>query len=326
MKSPVTGKKMILKKEKRTLVFRKEEFEVIYHFYFDPSTAEQFVDDRLETLNLTQVYNKYRERFNLPFREEIIDIRKKYVLSARRISDILGFGPNTYSNYEKGEIPNKANGRLIQLAKDPEEFAKLAELSGNMTPSLMKKIRDILKQEKEQSQNYLFRHLIRNNIPNRFTGYRTFRPGKAYQMILFFAETLQPWKTKLNKLLFYADFVNYKHTGYSISGLKYAAIDYGPVPNDYDILLTYGQGQDLFRISEEEITNEVSGERIIPTGKISFDNELFSDTEIEILKTIKKRFEKITTSEMVRISHEEPAWRKNLKKLIDYSYAFEMKV
>jgi len=107
MKSPITGKEMVLQKEKRVLSFRKEEFNVVYHYYFCTDSGEQFEDDQLAELNLTQVYNQYRERLKLPFPDEIIAIRGEYGLSARKMSDILGFGPNTYGNYEKGKSPAK---------------------------------------------------------------------------------------------------------------------------------------------------------------------------------------------------------------------------
>jgi putative zinc finger/helix-turn-helix YgiT family protein len=136
MKSPVTGKEMILKKENRVLSFRKEKIEVVYHYYLCEDSGEQFEDDQLSDLNITQVYNKYRERLRLPFPDEISAIREKFGLSARKMSDILGFSPNTYDNYEKGEIPSKANGRLILLASDPVEFRKLAHLSGNLSKAL----------------------------------------------------------------------------------------------------------------------------------------------------------------------------------------------
>ena len=54
-----------------------------------------------------------------------------------------------------------------------------------MTTSFMKKIQNILQQEKNQSQIFLFGHYIRNNIPNRYTGYRLFRREKATMLLKF---------------------------------------------------------------------------------------------------------------------------------------------
>ena len=129
MKSPFTGNEVILIKEKKHLIFRKEEFTYTHHSYLCVDSEESFTDTELDTLNLNQVYNQYLDKYNLPFPEEIISIRKKYNLPANKMSLSLGFGVNTYRNYENGEVPSLANAKLIQLAKNPKSFKLLVEES-----------------------------------------------------------------------------------------------------------------------------------------------------------------------------------------------------
>ncbi len=325
MKSPITGKEMILQKEKRVLSFRKEEFEIVYHYYLCTDTGEQFEDDNLSELNITQVYNQYRERLKLPFPDEIMAIREKFGLSARKMSDILGFGPNTYGNYEKGEIPGKSNARLIQLAYDPEELKKLAVYSGNLTKALDRRISELLEVNKPFSSliiDKIFQEITQSSL----NGYKMFKQERVYQMILFFAEAMQPWKTKLNKLLFYSDFLHFKKYGYSISGLKYVAIDYGPVPDEYELLFTFGRKNEIFKKVYQEINNDAAGEKILPMKQAKFNNKLFESNELETLNTILDKFRNITSSEIVKMSHEEKAWTENYKKhpYIDYNYSFDL--
>ena len=151
-------------------------------------------------------------------------------------------------------------------------------------------------------------------------------PEKVYQIIRFFAETLQPWKTKLNKLLFYADFLHYKFYGTSISGLKYAAIDHGPVPNDYALLLSSGEKKDFFDIVYQEAGEDIIGEKIIPSPRTSFNSDLFTEEEKKIMDHIANRFRNVTASELVKMTHKEKAWQENVKRkaIIDYSYGFEL--
>lgn len=40
--------------------------------------------------------------------------------------------------------------------------------------------------------------------------------------------------TKMNKLLFYTDFLSYRERGIAMTGLSYRAISYGPVPENWD--------------------------------------------------------------------------------------------
>ncbi len=129
MKSPITGKEMKMMQKNDKIDFRKESFEILFHYYLCEDSNEIFTDATLDTLNLNQAYNQYREKYKIPFPDDIKDIRMKYGLSAAKMADILGFGTNVYRQYEAGEVPNVSNARLIELAKDPEEFKKLTLLS-----------------------------------------------------------------------------------------------------------------------------------------------------------------------------------------------------
>lgn len=57
-------------------------------------------------------------------------------------------------------------------------------------------------------------------------------------MVLFFAnKSLELLKTKLMKLLNYSDMIFYKENGVSISGLRYVHLPFGPVPENFDMLM-----------------------------------------------------------------------------------------
>ena len=88
MKSPFTGKEMSIQKEWRTMNFRKDEFKVLFHSYKCIETGEQFEDDAFAQLNFNQLVNQYREKYSIPFPEEIITIREKYDISASKMSEI----------------------------------------------------------------------------------------------------------------------------------------------------------------------------------------------------------------------------------------------
>jgi len=122
MKSPITGREMKLIKKRRSMDFRKETFEVVFHYYKCADSGEQFTTTAMDEVNMNQVYNQYRDRFNIPFPDEVIRIREKYGLSAVKMSEILGFGVNSYRQYEAGEMPSIANAKLIQMVDDPKFF------------------------------------------------------------------------------------------------------------------------------------------------------------------------------------------------------------
>ncbi len=328
MKSPITGKPMELVKEKRVLEFRKESFEVIYHFYRCLDTGEEFEDDQLGDLNLDQVYNAYRAKHKFPFPEEIKELRGRYDLPATTMSQILGFGINQYRLYETGEIPSETNARLIQMAGNPDEFIRLIELSNvseiRQKEKLLKRIEDLKKGQSAAS--IITETTLGMSFPSEYNGYRKTGPEKAYQMIRFFAEDLRPLKTALNKLLFYADFYHFKKIGMGISGLQYRAIQWGPVPSQFDYLFKMAEEHRVINLRYELWDGDKEMVVIDPSEETDFRPGLFTEDEIESLQTVLDKFKKIKTGQLVDISHSEPAWKDNIgqKKLISYKYAFDL--
>jgi len=131
MNSPFTNGEVQRIAEERVFKFCKEDYTIIFHYYKCIDTGKQFTDDELDGLNLGQVYDAYRNKYGIPFPNEIKNIRLQYGLSAKKMSEILGIGVNIYRNYEAGEMPSVSNGRMIQIIKDPIQFKKLIYFSRN---------------------------------------------------------------------------------------------------------------------------------------------------------------------------------------------------
>src|ERR1044072_7168522 len=192
MKSPITGKEMSLQKEKRKLSFRKEEFEVLYHYLLCDDSQEQFTTTAIDEVNMNQLYNQYREKHHLPFPDDIKALREKYGLPAIKMAEVLGFGANVYRNYESGEIPNQSNARLIQLAQDPSEFRKLVKLSGvyegDEERRILSKIERITESEKDPFRNSLEEYLMGEKVADIYSGYRKPSIERFTEMIVYFTE------------------------------------------------------------------------------------------------------------------------------------------
>lgn len=229
---------MKLIRERRSMDFRKETFEIVFHYYKCEDSGEQFTTTTLDEVNINQVYNQYRNRFNIPFPDEIIKIREKYGLPAARMSEVLGLGVNSYRHYEAGEIPSIANGKLIQMADDPRSFINMVELCTTLDDKL--KTRYIQKAQalqeeimRNQSALNFKEYLLGSHVADIYSGYRKPDFEKFTEMVVYFSEKTAPFKTKMNKLLFYADFLMFKQSCFSISGARYRAINMGPVPNNF---------------------------------------------------------------------------------------------
>jgi len=149
-----------------------------------------------------------------------------------------------------------------------------------------------------------------------FNGYRAVSLDKMAAMVSHLASrTTELYKTKLNKLLFYADFVNFYHYGRSISGFKYLHLPYGPVPNGYEETLNGLKTEGIIEIlasgSSELIGN---GTNKVNTG--------LTPEEIETLDWVAATYGKMSASQLTELSHRERAYRDTKTgEEIAYEYA-----
>ena len=342
MKSPITGKTMKLTREKRTVSYRKEPFDIVFHCYTCEDSGETFTTTALDELNMLQVHSLYRSKHRLPFPEDIKRIRDKYGLPATKMSEILGLGINTYRNYEAGEMPALSNARLIQLADDEEEFIKLIGLCDTISPSaretiIQKAQKRLFENQSRIGERYITEYIFGKSPGDQFSGFTRPDLEKITEMVVFFSDRLKPWKTALNKLLFYSDFATFNQSVRSISGLRYRAIMLGPVPENYDSLYEYIRNRgdvaienQLFpdgQIGEHLFPDSQIGEQFVPIKNRPFNPDHFTSTELSVMEKVCDHFKNKTAKEMVDLSHCEKAWASNHQNssMIDYSYAFELK-
>ena len=331
MKSPITGLEMKLTKEQRSMIFRKETFDIVFHYYQCEDSREQFTSAALDELNMNQVYNQYRDKFNIPFPDEINNIRSKYGLSASKMSEILGFGVNSYRQYEAGEIPSIANAKLIQIVDDPQNFMEMTALCGTLDEKArvkyIQKAIFLAEEKKRNIFNINFKeYLLGKHLADIYSGYRNPNFEKITEMVVYFSDKLSPFKTKMNKLLFYADFLMFKQSCFSISGMRYKAIEMGPVPINFQSIFEYLANKDEIDIFTTEFPQGYIGEQFKAKNDRPFRVELFSENELNVLEKVANVFKPTSTNQIIEISHLEEAWKKNEKNksVISYEYAFDL--
>jgi hypothetical protein len=219
---------------------------------------------------------------------------------------------------------------LIQLAKDPEEFRKLVLLSNAFNEKdkekVLKRIESLIQEEKNSFFQYIINdYLLCNDTePSSKNGYVLPNLEKIQHVIIYLVEHLAPWKTGLNKLLFYTDFIHYRNHGKSIMGLQYRAIPLGTVPSNYDRILANVVEKELVQVEYVTFSNGNVGENYKPNPLYPFDESLFCEHELNTLQTIVQHFKNKTTTQIVTQNHQEKAWIDNHEErgLVDYGYAF----
>ena len=328
MKSPFTGKEMKLVYEKRTSNFRGEQFEFEHTAWLCEDTGEQFTTDDSDTAAFVQVTNQYRAKYGIPYTDEIIDVRKRYGVSAAKMSQILGIGVNQYRLYEQGEVPSVSNGRMIRSVMNPKVMLEMVESSKNeMSKSeydrIVSKVKAVIAEsEAYKLEQYETKRLFM--VPRGAdNGYAQISLDRLKNILLYFIEKSDGvFFTKMNKLLFYADFMAYRVTGKGMTGLAYKAIAHGPVPVRWDRIYSFYDeiDQEIVQFSDGR-----EGTKLV--SKLSPDMAEFSDDELKILEYVSQRFKNETPKQISETSHEEEAWKKykDSDKLISFEMAFTLK-
>lgn len=325
MTSPFTSGEVIKKNSIQTLTYRSQTFSVHAHYYECVESGESFTTEELDTLNLLQLHNQYRERNHVLFPEQIKALRERYGVSQRTMSTLMGFGINQYRSYEEGEIPSLSNAKLIGLVRDPRNFRELVlerkdELKERELAELLRRVDELTVSRGEATQEVLNAIWNPMDVPNQFTGYRVPSFDKFAQMVLFFYNHLPHLYTvRLNKLLFYADFGHYKRTGYSISGARYCAIPRGPVPDEYRTLNDLLVQQGYLEQAYAEMNDEVF-EAFLPYQSRPVNLGVFVQSELEVLQLAVSTFRYVKTSEIIERSHDELGWIDNEANKAPISY------
>lgn len=131
MKSPFANCDATYKEERKTLKYRGEVFSYTYHYYQCDETGIIFTTSELDDRSINEVYDQYRRKYGIPFPEELKATRKKYGLSAAKMSEILGLGINQYRLYEDGEMPSLSVGKVLRSIEDPYVFKTFLDNSVN---------------------------------------------------------------------------------------------------------------------------------------------------------------------------------------------------
>lgn len=325
MNSPFTGGNVTLRQKQSELLFRKEKFQYLKLYYECEDTRETFTTTELDELNIGQVYNQYRVKYGIPFPDEIGAVRTKYGLSASKMSEILGFGDNQYRLYENGEMPSETNGKVLHSIMNPtifEAFVDNAEYQ--FSPKEFLKIKENLEKViRRDPTNELECFVFDGYSRSINNGYAKQSYSKLKNILLFYIDRCNDaFNTKMNKLLFYTDFLSYKSFGTGMSGLAYKAIQYGPVPSKWDRV--YGMMDDIYP-EIIEFSSGNSGTKLCSSLKP--DMSKFTENELAVLNAVIDRFKDVNSNEISKISHEEDAWIKfnETNAFLDFSEAFTLK-
>jgi hypothetical protein len=122
---------------------------------------------------------------------------------------------------------------------------------------------------------------------------------------------------KLNKLLFFADFLCYARTGKAITGEEYQALEHGPAPRRLKPLLTEMRKGGAVAIRPRELGGYIQN-RIFALREPIL--EKFTTGEIALVSDLVGRFWNMTAADISKLSHGFVGWHSaRLGETIPYS-------
>lgn len=153
---------------------------------------------------------------------------------------------------------------------------------------------------------------------------------KLINAIIFFAKnTKNCGKTKLFKLLYFLDFIHFKQTAKSVTGLIYNARPWGPAPADLFNELEAPKDDLKKYLCFIPQVDPFPFFRILVKKGIKFEPKYFSKREIRIMTQVAEIFREAIAHDIVKITHlANDPWDITIKSKgeraqIDYMLSFD---
>ena len=296
---------------KDTYNVKGEPIEIEAKIAVCPVCNSELFEPYLENNNLKKAYLTYMNEHGLVTPDEVKGIRKKYGLSQALFAKSLGLGEATVQRYENGSIPNKVNSDLIKTVKDPKKFLEILEKNKNkLAPtdynSIKRRAEKLIGTSKSSSST--------NDLVEVLNTYLQMNGDKLAGLVAEIMLQLKKlfnheytYKTKLYKLMWFIEDEYYQRYGKTLTGLSYAHLPYGPVPNNHVLVMTYLLTRDT--LTEKTIEKE-NGEEITKIYlKETNAAKYLSDDEKELVRKIVKKYGGFSAKELSDISHRDSRYR-----------------
>jgi putative zinc finger/helix-turn-helix YgiT family protein len=301
---------------------RGELIEVSASHYRCKTCDGEFEDPKGGFDFVEKAYEEYRRRHGMIQPDEMKGFRKKYGLTQVELSKLLGWGPVTLSRYENGALQDDVHDKMLRLAMNPENLMQLIGETPDALPEERKRrLLDELQNERElaMTPERICEERFLRYEPDDYSGYRRLDMAKLFNVILYFCRE-GDFKTKINKLLFYADFLHFKHYAVSITGARYAHATFGPVPDKYESMLAFLIENGSLLPEEFMCSEDITGEKLVAVKTADFNN--FTDSEIKVLATVRERFREFSSRRIMEFSHNEAGYKETAQgQFISYQYA-----
>ncbi len=271
---------------------------------------------------VARAYAMCRAEKGLLCPDEIVAIRKRYRLSQKSLATLLGMSEATINRYENGGLQDAAHDNAIRFAASPESMLYLLERRSDVLSEWQ---RDRALESVKAALAARARAVI-SMMPKGATaetGLREFDYDRYAAVVVWFCAALgSVCRTKLNKLLFYADFLAFNHRGRSITGAAYRRVQYGPVPAQYGGLEDALEADDWITVEEGEFENGNTYNGLTSGPAADRGGADLDADELRVLEFVVEQLRDLTSKALSARSHQEDAYTQTAdKEIISYEHA-----
>lgn len=136
-----------------------------------------------------------------------------------------------------------------------------------------------------------------------------FDSEKFAELLLFFSKYSEDDRffgsTKLNKMLFVADFFAYGYFASPITGATYVHLDYGPAPRELLPIRQILQDERRLELREQDL---FIGTQKRPVALDDPDTSVFSEDELALMRSVLQEFENVPAGSARDWSHTVMGW------------------
>lgn len=277
--------------------------------------GERLGSDETDQKVLDAVYLKYRQENDLLTPAQIKDIRKRYHLSQKSFAALLGMSEATINRYEQGGLQDPSHDTAMRAFENAEVVRDALTRRGNLLSARQRKQVEVALGAEDTAEDRIldmFGDVSWPPITREIsinTGFKSLDTDRFAAVVLWFCDRLnEVSRTAINKLLFYADFLNYKQSTVSITGTTYRRLQYGPAPADYEYILSLMESGGLLLQEEREVYGGHTGFYYSSGKKADKIAVEFTSQELKVLEHVADTLGSLSAKDISARSHDEPAW------------------
>lgn len=308
--------------EKESFKGIEVEFKAQYEYC---ANADEYLEtEEMIRHNNLAVKDEYRREVGLLTSEDIKNIRTKYGISQKDLSEILDWGKATITRYETHQVQDRAHDDILRkIDSDPKWLLDMLNRAKQRVSekTFEKCYHKVNEQYAKRKNQYLMDSIyaIYADFEDGITtGFSKLRLDKVVEIINYLATRVESLhKVKLMKLLWYSDALHFKRYGKSMTGLAYGALPMGAVPKGHEQIMM------LEGVSFDEVLYDDVAYKFKPTPGFEIKN--LSDDEIKVIDQIIDELGDLKTAEIVKKMHEEEAYKCTSKNcLISYELSNQL--